>query len=101
MFGKHHSKKTKDRMSKAHKGQLSGDKNPMFGHKHTEEEKKKISEWGKKWHSEHTHPMTGVRRFGENNPMFGKHLSDEKKNFFAKNLLVQKILKLKKLFAKN
>lgn len=43
--------------------------------------KKKISEWGKKWHSEHIHPMTGVRRFGEENPMFGKHLSDEQKEF--------------------
>lgn len=97
MFGKHHSKKTKDRMSKAHKGQLSGEKNPMFGHKHTEEEKKKISEWGKKWHSEHTHPMTGVRRFGENNPMFGKHLSDEQKEFLREKFTGSKNPKAKKV----
>lgn len=79
MFGRHHSKETKEKMSKSHKGQLAGDKNPMFGRKHTEEEKKAISECGKKWHAEHVHPMTGVRRFGEDNPMFGKHLSEEQK----------------------
>lgn len=42
MFGKHHSKETREKISKSHHD-VSGDKNPMFGKTHTEETKKKIS----------------------------------------------------------
>ena len=45
MFGKHHSQKTRNKISEANKGKpgLKGDKHPFFGKHHTDEEKAKIS----------------------------------------------------------
>ena len=42
MFGKKHSKETKEKISKNH-ADVSGDKNPFYNKHHTEESKKKIS----------------------------------------------------------
>ena len=67
MFGKKHSEETKKKMSASKKGLQSGEKNPMFGKHHSEETKKKMSASKK-----------GLQ-YGEKNPMFGKHHSEETK----------------------
>ena len=43
-LGRHHSEKSKAKMSKGHKGLFMGENHPMYGKHHTEEAKKKISE---------------------------------------------------------
>ena len=43
MFEKHHSEKTKLKISKSRTGKYFGKNNPNFGKKHTEESKLKIS----------------------------------------------------------
>lgn len=58
MYNKHHSLKTKQKMSKSRKGKMVGNKNPMYGTHHTEEWKKENSERMKKIHSERAHPMS-------------------------------------------
>lgn len=47
-YGKKHSKKTKEKISKAHKGKQTGDQNPFYGKKHSDEVIKKISDTAKK-----------------------------------------------------
>lgn len=66
MFGNKHSEKTKNKMSrvKIEKGTAKGQNNPMFGRNHTEETRKKM----------------GVNRgdlSGDNNPMYGRKHSEE------------------------
>lgn len=62
--GKHHSDKTKKILSEKTKALgWIGSKHPMFGKKHTEEARKKMSDKLK----------------GENHPLFGKHLKDSTK----------------------
>lgn len=98
MFGQHHTKETKEKMSKSHEGKHAGENNPMFGKKHTEEQKKMVSEWSKEWHKNNKHPMTGVRRCGKEAPMYGKHLSEEtkqilrEKNIGSNNANAKRIL---------
>ena len=60
MLGKHHSEKTKKKMSEA-----------KIGKHFSEEHKKKLSK----------------AKSGENHPMFGKHLSEEHKNKLSKPIL--------------
>ena len=54
-------------MSDSHKGKGLGKDNPMFGRKHTEEEKKKMSE-----------RMKG-KFVGKNHPFYGRHHTEEAK----------------------
>ena len=63
-----------ERISKAHKGE----KNPMFGKKISEEQKKKISEAhkGKHLSEEHKRKLSEAQK-GEKNHNYGKQLSDE------------------------
>lgn len=74
MYGKHHSEKSRKKMSDAHKGksmskehyiklsnEFKGEKNPFYGKHHSEEQRKKWSEMRK----------------GVTSPMKGRHLSDE------------------------
>lgn len=49
MYGKNHSEETKMKISKANKGKLVGEKNPMYG----------------------------IHRYGEANPLYGRKQSDE------------------------
>lgn len=61
---------------------------PMFGKKHSEEAKNKMSEARKKWCAEHKEQMSAVmigRFAGEKNYMYGKHLSDEQKEKIRKS----------------
>ena len=57
MYGRHHTKETKEKMSKSHKGKSDGDKNPMYGKHHTDEWKKNNSAMMKKIHATRRHPM--------------------------------------------
>ena len=66
MFGKKHSEETKKKMSVSKKGLQSCEKNPMFGKHHSEESKKKMSQ-------------NHYDCSGEKNPMFGKKHSEESK----------------------
>ena len=62
--GKHHSDETKKILSEKTKALgWVGEKHPMFGKKHTEEARKKMSD----------------KLRGENHPLFGKHLKDSTK----------------------
>lgn len=54
---------------------MSGQNNPMYGKKLTEEHKQKISEACRK--------VVYVGRWGKDNPMYGKHLSDEHKRLIS------------------
>jgi len=98
-------------MSEGHKGKGLGKDNPMFGRKHTEEEKKKMSErmkgknhpnYGKhpfsektlrkmsESHkgfkpSEETKKKHSERMKGKKNPMFGKKRTEEEKNKMSEN----------------
>ena len=98
MYGKHHTKEarnkmskankgkklseeTKKKMSEAHKGKQVGENNPMYGKKHSDAAKKKMSEKAKgkpsnmkgKHHTEET-----LKKMSEAHK--GKHFSEEHKN---------------------
>lgn len=47
-YGKHHSKETKEKISRIHKGKRLGADNPFYGKTHTNEHKKMFSELAKK-----------------------------------------------------
>lgn len=71
---------TRRKLSKTHKGLLSGEKHPMFGKHLSEETKKKIGKSQKGKHpTEETRRKMSESRRGEKNYMFGKHHSDETK----------------------
>ena len=63
----HTSEETKDKISRANKGKLTGNKNPRFGNSHTMETRKKISESRK------------GKYLGKDNPNFGNKWSKEAK----------------------
>lgn len=66
MFGKHHTDKTKNKISQANKGKTSGDKNYMFGKTYSDEVKKKISEHSKqKWTPEMKAKMIETRKINK------------------------------------
>jgi len=70
--GRYHNEETKQRMRTAH----LGEKNYWFGKHHTDETKQKLREYNfGKHHSEETKE----KMRGKNNPMWGKHLSEEAK----------------------
>ncbi len=86
MYGRKHSKETKEKFSETRKGQNNG----FYGKCHSEEtkeylreinlDKKHTEEWkqqqsvrSKEWHKTHENPMKGNHCFaGEHNPMYGK-----------------------------
>lgn len=88
LYGKHRSQKTKDKLSKAHKGKFVGEKNPFYGKKHKQETKDKISKankgkyvgekssrYGKKHKQETIDKMSKAHKGkidGEKNPMYGR-----------------------------
>ena len=84
MKGRKHSEETIQRMKDYWKGKLSGIDNPMYGKKHTEEAKLKMSEKGKDRvvSAEHrqkiSESMKG-KHSGVNNPFYGKHHSEKTK----------------------
>jgi len=86
MFGKHHSLKAKEKISKIHKGKYipkwvkkkisestKGEKNPFYGKIHTEETKERIrqKQTGKRYSSE-VNKKKGRSLAGRENGMFGK-----------------------------
>lgn len=70
MYGKHHSEETRKKLSEYNKGKYVGENNGMYGKHHTEEARNKQSEAKK------------GKYVGENHPMYGKHHTEEarKKN---------------------
>lgn len=64
------SEKTRNKISKALKGKMAGEKNPMYGKTHNKETRKRLSEM----------------HLGERNHNFGKHLSQETKSKISKAL---------------
>ena len=100
-FGFKHSKETKEKMSKRHKGKRFSEKHRMrlseshrgekhnnYGKHFSEETKKRMSEAQKgeknsmygKHHSERTKEAMSKMRKGEKHPMYGKHHSEETRN---------------------
>lgn len=67
LIGRKHSAETKEKLSISHKGLLAGDKNPNFGRKRSEEEKRSVSE---KLHRE-KHPNFGKKRKGSSSKYYG------------------------------
>jgi group I intron endonuclease len=87
MMGLKHTENTKLKYSIDRKGKLIGEKNGMYGKKHTDESKKKMSNpkfgqnngmYGKK-HSEETKKKISDKLIGEANPFYGKKHSEETK----------------------
>ena len=83
MYGKHHSKGTKQKISN---GVGKGEKNHFFGKPFTEEHKQKISEANKNPSEEKRKRMSEEKRKrmseanrGEKNGMYGKHPSEKAK----------------------
>lgn len=73
--------KTKEKMSKAQ----SGSKNPMYGKKHTEETREKLSETHKgKIFSKGTKEKLSRAKKGSKNPNYGKTLSKETREKMSK-----------------
>jgi hypothetical protein len=80
MYGKHHSKETKEKMSIAKKGKMNGEKGPFYGKHHSEETKKKISQSHRgKCHSEETKKKMSESKKGEKHPMYRTHHTEEAK----------------------
>lgn len=73
MYGKKHTKETKDKIRKSRTGKYYGEENPFYGRKHTEEAKRKMSEKTKG----RTSPMKG--RTGELASCYGRQHSEEEK----------------------
>jgi len=87
MTGMKHSEETKLMYSLKRKGLLIGDKNGMYGKKHTEEAKNKISNpkfgdkngmYGKK-HTEEAKNKMREKLSGDKNPFYNKKHTDETK----------------------
>lgn len=76
-----HSEKTKQKMSKSHKGK----KHYFYGKHHSKETKQKIreSQEGKN-HTKETKQKMSEAQLGEKNHNYGKHLSDECKRKISK-----------------
>ena len=70
--GKQLTEETKHKMSEAHKGKYTGEKNPMYGKKHSDETIRKMSEAKKNMSEETRRKISEARK--------GKHLSEEHKN---------------------
>ena len=87
MMGLKHTENTKLKYSIDRKGKLIGEKNGMYGKKHSDESKKKMCNpkfgqdngmYGKK-HSEETKKKMSNKLIGECNPFYGKKHSEETK----------------------
>ena len=93
MYGKPRTEEFKQAQSKFMKDWHEENENPYKGKHHTEITCDQISEKGKEWHRTHEHPRgmlgkhqteqakaeIGKANSGENNPMYGKHHTDETK----------------------
>lgn len=71
LYGKHLSKETREKISIAKKGI-----------KRSEDVRKKISEGHKRWHKDHPNALAG-----KNNPLYGKHHSQETRKKISEALL--------------
>jgi len=81
MYNKHHSKETKEKMSKIRifKKIAKGKNNPMYNKHHTKEAKKKMSKMHKKrW------LKNKEKYIGKNHPMYNKHHTKEAKEKMSK-----------------
>lgn len=82
-------KEWKDKISKTLTGKMSGENNPFYGKKHTEETKEKMKKNHKKLE-------------GKNSPLYGTHLSEERKQQMseerkgANNYCAKKIIQYNK-----
>lgn len=89
--GKHHSEKSKFKMSSAKKGNIcteehkeklsklyKGENNPFYGKHHNEETKKKISDFAKTRIGE-LNPFYNKHLIGKDSPRWGKRHSEESK----------------------
>ena len=89
LFGKHHSKETREKLSKINIGQVS----PMKGKKHSKESLKIMSEthkgqipWNKGLtgvYSEESKSRMGKSSFGKDNQFYGKKHSDKSKKIMS------------------
>ena len=71
MYGRKHSEESKQKMSQELKGKYSGEKSVHYGKKHSDERKQKQSERQK------------IAMVGEGNPMYGKKHKEETKELFS------------------
>ena len=99
-FGKHHSAKTKKKISRACIGIGKGEEHPFYGKHHSAESRKRISKnhanfsgqnnpnFGKQYSIEIKEKMSinHADFNGENNPMFGSRISEEHKRKMKKGL---------------
>lgn len=81
------SEESKEKLSNSLKGKFSGENNPMYGKKHSEATRKKLSEshTGKK-QSEEQKRKKSEAMSGDKNPNFGKKMDEEQKIAISKTL---------------
>jgi len=71
---------------KKYSEEKTGRGNPFYGRKHSEESRRKMSESHKGEMTGEDNPMFGVCRFGRDNHMYGKHHSEESKKKISEAL---------------
>lgn len=84
---------TKALLAKKHKGLHAGEKNPNYGRKHTEEERRKISVYLKEYYAEHGSQRKGTKASDESR----KKMSEAKKKSAA---VMEHMAKMNKAKAK-
>ena len=79
--GRRHTEESRKKMSEYHKGRRMGKENSFYGKHHTEESKQKNRDahMGKKMSKEFCKKMSNKVK-GENHHFYGKHLSEEMKS---------------------
>jgi group I intron endonuclease len=92
MKGRKHSEKTKKKISKALRGKMVGEKNPMYGKSLSKETRQKMSDalrgdkhpfYGKH-HTDKSRKKISQSLSAENHPMYGKKFSDQHNSNLSK-----------------
>ena len=96
MYGKKHSEESKEKMSQSHK-KYRGEKHPFYGRKHLIETKIKISKT-KKGKEPWNKNKICLQLSGKNNPMYNKkHLEETKRKISEKQKISNKRYRIVKI----
>ena len=97
-LGRKLSEETKKKISNHHKGLYTGQNNPMYGKHHTEESKKKMSDYAKS-HTGWEHSEETKRKIGEKHK--GKIVSEETRQKISQSRIGKKYSEEQKIKLRN